>query len=145
MIIDEYTFYIDGDGTTFYYKNKKLHREEGPAFISKSNKSEFLNLKDQYSYKEVFEPYKKEIAENIKAIYSVHNTNSMKKISTIFPKTINAVISFEAPIEYVYVYSFAYYLEGIEYSKKEFDIIILKNKMEKELNQVGSQVKIVKV
>jgi hypothetical protein len=59
---DEYLVYTGHHNTTFYFKNKKLHREAGPAIICRkdNNKKKFEGLKDESLYTRVFEP----IAQN---------------------------------------------------------------------------------
>jgi hypothetical protein len=55
---DEYLVYTGHHNTTFYFKNKKLHREAGPAIICRkdNNKKKFEGLKDESLYTRVFEP-----------------------------------------------------------------------------------------
>jgi hypothetical protein len=53
-MMDEYILKIQDNIGYKYYKNGQLHREDGPASFSIYNKNynKFLNLDDQYLYKE---------------------------------------------------------------------------------------------
>lgn len=55
---DEYLVYTSGTHDTFYFKNGKLHREDGPAIVCRKDKSKknFEGLKDEALYTRVSEP-----------------------------------------------------------------------------------------
>jgi hypothetical protein len=106
---DEYLVYVKSNGMRFYCKNKDLHRENGPAIVSEQDNAEYEIL-DKHLYKEVAQPYAK---------WPHIKVERYKNLYT------NIVFSTSCGPNY--------YLNGISYSKEDFDIIILKNKLEKEL------------
>lgn len=109
---DKYLCYIHEDETSRYYKNENLHREAGPAIVFSKDKEKYTNLGDEGLYKKTYEPVVSEREE----------------------KTLISIV--------VYLMSQAYndsefYLQGKKYSKEEFNIIMFKEKMDKELAQLG--------
>lgn len=97
-----------GDGAYFFYKNGLLHREAGPAYISEEeieHNPQGLNIVDEHLYK-------KEIVES--------RWPDGFKEELVFQKDYYIVLS--------------HYLFGIPYSKKEFDILLLHNQLDKELD-----------
>ncbi len=116
-IKDEYLVYIDEGKTHRYYKNKKLHREAGPAYVCTIDVEKYTNLSDEDLYKKVYEPV-------------------VPKIKGTQPLDINGEIFliYSSPIKSTYYGSY-YYLEGIKYSKEDFEKIMFKNNLEKELPQ----------
>jgi hypothetical protein len=124
---DEYLVYTRNDRTRFYYKNKKLHREAGPAVVIYEEYNKYLNLGDENLYKRTTE--------------SVEKTNSDDFLVECLPNG-NFVVLKDPPIYYLTSY---YYLNGIEYTEQEFNAIILKEKLCKELAEKDKEEKIVKV
>jgi hypothetical protein len=119
---DEYIVKIHNDGTHFYYKNKQLHREVGPAIISPKDIQKYKDLSDEHLYQKVH----------------VKIPPLKGKISTIYTEN-GSILSYESPIEHVY--STAYYLNNIPYLENEFNAIML----EKELQKNNSQSKKLKL
>ena len=104
---DEYLVYTGHHNTTFYFKNKKLHREAGPAIVCKkdNNKKKFEGLGDEGLYTRVFEP--------------VFEPNEKSSDSLLY---------------IVYHCDSVYYLDGVRYSsKQEMDAFMLNNELEKNL------------
>jgi len=129
--MDKYTLQIK-DRCQFYYKNGKLHREAGPAIVIEEDINKFTNLADKDLYIEI----KKEssIVENISETGKGKSKINSKALRSItLNKTSYPVITFESPIEYIYETNSSYWLEGVLYSKKEFDSILLKKEMDKDL------------
>lgn len=113
---DEYIVKIYDDGTRFYYKNNKLHREAGPAIINSKHVEYYINLVDEHLYKEV------------------HQKTPKKEGKMITIETESGpIITYEGPIEYHY--STEYYLEGKPYKKEEFDAILLEKELPKQEGQ----------
>jgi hypothetical protein len=118
---DEYIVVIEKIGNRFYYKNGQLHREAGPAYVNWEGKEKFTGLEDQELYKKVFK-------ENTDEYYSYVETNEqgaeiIKKLRPTYE---------------------CYHLDGIEYSKAEFNCIIALQKAEeldKELGDVQAPIK----
>jgi len=108
--MDEYILKrsIEDDAPYFFYKNGKLHREMGPAFISEDvlDKSKYLNLGDEHLYKI-------EILENI------------------YPIGFNHEIVFQKD-SFV---ELCHYINGKAYTKKEFKEMKRKFYLKKELNE----------
>jgi len=53
---DQYLVYARNDGTMFYYKNKKLHRDAGPAIVIAKDIQNYSNLGDEDLYKKSISP-----------------------------------------------------------------------------------------
>ncbi len=53
---DEYLVYTRKDGTIFHYKNKKLHRDAGPAVVVPKDIEKYSNLGDKDLYKKSISP-----------------------------------------------------------------------------------------
>jgi hypothetical protein len=105
---DEYLVYTYYKNTCFYFKNKKLHREEGPAIVSPKDKTKrlFEKLKDESLYTRVFEP--------------------------VYPNEQNEVLLFD--IHYLIS---CYYWDGVEYkSKEEMHAIKLHEELETNLSKI---------
>lgn len=109
---DEYIVKIDDNGNRSYYKNGKLHRETGPAYIVYKDIDKFKDLSDEYLYKEVY----------------IKTPKKEGKITTIYTDN-GTIISYEAPIEYVYENENAYYLNGKYYLEQEFNAISLEQEL----------------
>jgi len=101
------------DGIVFFYKNRRLHREAGPAAFLEKEKEQYLNLGDEYLYKP--NQSNKYIIDEI----------SLLIIEVSILKGDNI-----------------YYLEGKEYSKEEFTFILEKKMLYDELNEETSNSKI---
>lgn len=117
---DKYVVYSNpNNNVDFYYKNKKLHREDGPAIVihKDKDKDKYSNLSDKKLYEVVTEP--------------------------VVPETMvtHIVMGYRNDIEYITKpwkpdHS-AYYLENKQYEKQEFDALIL----EKELSHTTTPIK----
>lgn len=120
---DEYIFFINENKTRFYYKNKRLHRELGPAVVIFDDNNKYTNLEDEHLYKQVFD----------KVISISPNTQSVIKGYLIFDGIhfINELPQIPGMISH---YRFStYYWEGIPCSKEQFEIIKMKNELEKNM------------
>jgi hypothetical protein len=117
---DEYLVYIDEGRTHRYYKNKILHREAGPAYVCTIDVAKYTNLVDEDLYKKVYEPVVKTVKKEVKT----ENGDLLNQVFQLY----------ELPIKSTY-YGSSYYLEGVRYNKDEFEIMVLKQKLEKELSQ----------
>jgi hypothetical protein len=109
MLKNNYIVNINSDGSRTYLKNGLYHRESGPAIVSSLDKNKYLNLGDEELYEKVF---------------------------TTFSKQPHYLVNdglWEYPV-YLSL-STAYYLNGIEYSKEEFDAIKIKKELKEELNK----------
>lgn len=115
---DEYLMYLRRDGTRFYCKGKKLHRESGPAIVVAKDFEKYSNLADEYLYKEISCSYP-ELAQ-----LSLKKNKVSTKVMSVYSDS-------------------HYFLDGIEYAKAEFNAIILT----KELSAIKntSNIKRVKV
>lgn len=49
---DEYLCYTNQNNTTFYFKNRKLHRSDGPAILSPRDRKNYEGIKDSVLYVE---------------------------------------------------------------------------------------------
>jgi hypothetical protein len=92
-----------------YFKNGKLHRESGPAAYLFEDKHKYINLEDKDLYKQGI-PQKSRV-EMMFLEYDLNIANA--------GKTDNHP---------------HYYLEGQNYEKEVFDVIIEKNKIKEELS-----------
>lgn len=143
---DEYLVYTQFDGSRFYYKNKKLHREVGPAIVIYKDIAQYTNLSDETLYIPTDKPV--EIIEIKGTDKSQGKTTQIVKIAHLKKKNLSLpkTYSFEDPIEYTYGNpTSTYWLEGINYSQQEFTSIMLKKEIEKELLKQEGQSKKLKL
>lgn len=108
---DEYLVYNNPNSNAdFYYKNKLLHREAGPAIVVHGDTDKYSNLSDKKLYKRVTEP--------------VVPQKMVTYIEQYYQKEIRFV---EKP----FIPSCSkYFLDDKDYLKEEFDALVL----EKELS-----------
>jgi len=112
---DEYLVYRNPrNNADYYYKNKQLHREDGPAIVVEDEKDLYSNLSDKNLYKRVNE----QVVEEVFEVYSECNYNG--DITT--------------GKRYFNPKSSCYYLNAIEYSKEELYAFILEKELNKEIN-----------
>lgn len=114
---DEYLAYTRKDGTIFYYKNKKLHREAGPAIVIHEEFKKYTNLEDEGLYKKVTNP----------VIVSSSNDFEIKTLPN------GDFMVYERSITY-YVGS-SHYINGIFYSEQQFNAIKLKEYLDKTISK----------
>ncbi len=142
---DKYIVYVNSLGDRYYYKNDKQHREAGPAVIYSFELKDDMDLLDNGLYTEVFKnppsDIKITVAKDTGAGKS--NVNLNKVINKLNSYKSNHIITFESPIEYVYKSN--YWLNGINYLKEEFDILILKKEIEKDLPTSETKDKKIKI
>lgn len=126
---NEYLVYIAENGMRYYYKNQKLHREDAPAIISPvdENMPNYLALASESLYKVVKEPVCPEDCIYMETVTLSDNIQVTRKGPPIISRRS--------------IYCF----EGDKYSKEDFDRIIFKNNMEKELNSKISRTNKVKI
>jgi hypothetical protein len=120
---DEYIVKIHDDGTRFYYKNKQLHRETGPAVINPKDVEKYKDLSDESLYQEVH----------------VSNPSKKGKMNTIYTEN-GPIITYESPIEHIY--STAFYLNDIPYLENEFNAIILEKELQNSNNNKSKKIKL---
>lgn len=118
---DEYVLKrgFGGDGAYFFYKNGLLHREAGPAYISEEEieeNSSYLNIVDEGLYK--------------KEIMELRWPDDFKE-EIVFEKNYYRVLS--------------HYLFGQPYSEEEFNIIVAKNQLDKNLDTNNTKQKKLKI
>ena len=85
---DQYLILVE-NGFYHYYKNKKLHREAGPAFFSEEYKDEYLKLGDENIYQLTTE--KTEIITNLVLQYmgvTLYYLNGVFYEKEIFEKIV---------------------------------------------------------
>jgi hypothetical protein len=142
---DEYLVYLKHDGSKLYYKNKKLHRESGPAIVIKEDIDKYAKLLDENLYTETDKPV--EVIEFIVGDTAKNKVKQLIKIGHLKKRNPSPfIISFEQPLEYSYEnVASTYWLEGKNYSKEEFTSIMLKKEMEAELPKADTQPKKLKV
>lgn len=123
---DEYLVYNNPNSNAdFYYKNKKLHREAGPAIVINKDKDKYSNLSDYKLYKRVTEP--------------------------VVPETMLTYVvqDYQQDIKFVkrpfIPHCSAYLLEGRDYEKAEFDAIILEKELSKTTPITQVQTKRLKI
>ncbi len=108
--MDEYILKrsVEDDAPYFFYKNGKLHREMGPAYISEhvEDKSKYLNLGDEHLYK----------IEILEHIYPIGFKHEMRFDGSSFVEL-------------------SHYINGVAYTKKEFKQMKRKFYLKKELNE----------
>lgn len=116
-----------GKGVYFYYKNGKLHRENGPAIVSSYDIGRIKGRKpkDESLYKE----------EIVKESVPIEH--------------MNIHIVDDSPGLCPEIYPATYYLEGQAYTKKQFDElkakIDIKNELSSELSVTLSKTKKAKI
>lgn len=141
---DEYLVYTKENGDRLYYKNKKLHRETGPAIIVKEDINKYLNLPDANLYIPTNTPVEvKDTNKNKTKSTTMYDMKNLKDILFSNPN----VYSIEDPIEYKFLIIpiSSYWLEGKKYTKEEFNSIMLKKELDQELSIVEHQSKKTKI
>jgi hypothetical protein len=101
-----------GEGDFFYYKNGKLHREDGPAIVSQDDRRINKHAESSSEYKIVI----------LKEVMPKDYTPQY-----IFEELRKSIISMVRR-------SAKYYLEGEPYSSKEFEEIKAKLELKDELS-----------
>jgi hypothetical protein len=121
ILTDNYVVNIKSDGTSYYFKNGLLHRENGPAITNPLDKDKYLNLSDETLY--------------IKEI-----TSHLQESTYLEEDDLG-----DSPVQLFIATS--YYLNGMKYSKEEFIARKLKKELILELfhNQGIVQIKKTKV
>lgn len=104
---DEYIIYINIAGSKFYYKNKKLHRENGPAYFC--NKNDDVHLLVEENYQEI--------------------------IQNPFDDQTRLSEKFQILNKDLWPFSCQFFLEGVNYSEEDFIIISQKIKLKDELKE----------
>jgi hypothetical protein len=121
---DEYIFFINQFKTRFYYKNKRLHRENGPAVVISEDKDKYINLEDKDLYKEVFEPVIQSIPNNKESNIKEYLIFDGIHFMNTLPHRPGMISHYRFSI---------YYWDGTPYSKEQFEIIKLKNELENNM------------
>jgi hypothetical protein len=135
---DEYLVYTKNNGNKLYYKNKKLHREAGPAIVIAEDVEKYTKLSDEHLYLPTDKPVevidvkvgdtkhgKAKVTSLVKIAYLKLRNSSIPKIYTL-----------EDPVEYPFgELTSTYWLEGKHCSKEEFRSIMLKKEMDLELSK----------
>ena len=123
MLKDNYVVNIKSDGTSYYFKNGLLHRENGPAIINATDKEKYSNLLDESLY--------------IKEI-----TTHLQEATYLEEEDL-----WEYPV-YLFIAT-SYYLNGIKYSKDEFVARKFRKELaielENQLNHPHNQTEIKKI
>lgn len=139
---DEYLVFVrKGDGSRFYYKNRKMHREAGPAIVCPTEIEKYTGLSDEGLHKEtvidllIIDSGAEVSTINLEKLYEFTVVEDSKEITMSIPNGQSFVV-IEAPS--AYFMGSLYYLDGIKLSEKEFDASILRNKIENELEQTSS-------
>jgi hypothetical protein len=117
---DEYVFYINEDKNIFYYKNKKLHREAGPAVVLSNDIDRYIHLSDKTLYKEVFTPVTEDSEKNDYEIEISYYDGFNFTYEAIKQQFSSHNIS-------------TYYWEGIPCNEKEFAAYKMKKALDMEL------------
>ncbi len=123
---DQYQVYIDENKTVYYYKNKELHRENGPAIVKAEERNSDRVEDDQGLYSITFKPVlKKSHVINDPDVVQIQLGNKVKNLLETLRTEKNSIISLSQESK---TYSDSpYFLDGLNYSKSEFESIVLKN------------------
>lgn len=123
---DEYQIYIDEDKTTHYYKNKQLHRKNGPAIV-KINERQTQQVEDDNGlYTITFKPVspKTHVVNNSDVVQIPMPGDKVRGLLETLRNNKSSIITFTKPNEVLA--DSPYFLDGLNYSKSEFDRIVLK-------------------
>lgn len=104
---EEPYFTITKYGLIYYFKDGLLHRENGPAIISEKHKEQYLNLGDEDLYKP-----------------------SQSGTSVIDDRLLAFILLSHAATPEINFY----YLNGVHHTEEEFNSILDKKKLHKDLN-----------
>jgi len=120
---DEYIVYVEEIGNRFYYKNGKLHREAGPAYVPWCDKEKYTGLSDQDLYKlkcrkHVDDPQYKSVYYIDEPMFPYLDKAGLPVKIKLTEKQLEDKLRIRPKYP-------CYHLEGIEYQKEEFDAIIL--------------------
>ena len=124
---DQYQIYIDENKTVYYYKNKELHRENGPAIV-KVNERRLDKVEDDNGlYSITFNPVstKKHLVNNSDVIQLPIADTKVKNLLKVLRENKSPLITFSNADE-IFADS-PYFLDGLNYSKAEFDSITTKD------------------
>jgi hypothetical protein len=116
---DLYTVFIFKSGEKFYFKNNKLHREEGYAIVSSLVSSKDKDAEDEHLYNIVFPNHKNITGDFFRFKFSDGSETMLEHPSR-------------------YIYKSSYYLDGIYHSEEAFKIYHI----EKLQNELASQLNI---
>jgi len=105
-IQDEFILNIHANGSRYYYKNGLIHRESGPAIINPLDKDKYFYTND----------------------VNLYTTNLLPESEPFYLKEDDL---WEYPI-YLSIRT-SYFINGIEYSQKEFEARKLKKELDNEL------------
>jgi hypothetical protein len=108
---DEYQFYTDYYGKIYYYKNRQLYREAGPAIVVAKEKDKYSNLDDKDLYKPI----------NFPILKWGDNKSGNSQITQIV-------------VELMMGHS-EYYLEDVKYTESEFKSLMLKKELDGQLRE----------
>lgn len=114
---DKYEMFISDTDKVYYFKNGLLHREEGPAIVISKDREQYTNLNDKDLYKLIDKP-------------AYHPFNDPYSEDN-FESTLFDILSNESE----------YYLEGKEYIKQEFDVLVLQKELHTNAS-IGKKLKI---
>jgi hypothetical protein len=123
---DQYQLYINSNGVRFYYKNKKLHREDGPAIVIPKDVEKYSQLKDNTLYKKSIAPIINHEGAITKYINNMYGTDEKKCNGNVFLDYLNNQNNFWNQNDMVlqkYELAWnksAFFLEDKEYSEEEF-------------------------
>jgi hypothetical protein len=124
---DKYELYINKSGVIFYYKNKKLHREAGPAIVIARDAEKYANLEDKDLYKKSISPIVNHDGAITKYIDNMYgNPGKSSKSGNIFGDYLDSQNNFWNQNDFVLQKhelnwnKSEFYLEDKEYSEEEF-------------------------
>ncbi len=135
--MDEYIVYVEETGNRFYYKNGKLHREAGPAYVPWREKDKYTGLSDQDLYKLKCTTYIEEPEYKLKYYIDepMHGfLDGSGKPVKLTGKQLEKYLRVRPDYP-------CYHLEGVEYKKEEFDAITLDKELDSK-NQKSKKLKI---
>lgn len=122
---DEYQVYVDENKTVYYYKNKELHRKNGPAIVKLNERANQVE-DDNGLYSITFNPVSKKthLVNNSDVVQIPLVESKVKDLLKVLRENKSPIITFTNTNE-IFADS-PYFLDGLNYSKAEFDSITLK-------------------
>lgn len=143
---DQYELYINKSGVIFYYKNKKLHREFGPAIVIPRDAERYTNLEDKDLYKKSISPIINHEGSLSKYLDNTSKSSGKScKNSNIFGDYLDSQNNFWNQNDFVLQKhelawnKSTFYLEDKEYTEEQFKRIQVKKLKDELQNELPTE------
>lgn len=143
---DQYELYINKSGVIFHYKNKKLHRESGPAVVIAKDVEKYVHLEDKLLYKKSISPIVNHEGSLTKYLDSTNKISGKAcKSGNMFGDYLDSQNNFWNQNEFLLQKhelnwnKSEFYLEDKEYSEEDFKKIQAKKFKEQLQSELSTE------